>query len=77
MLQRRYSPEVPPTKMTSYTRFGAFLPDVTGFDAAAFRVARGEAAGTDPQHRLLQEATASALADAAADGSTQTTGTIR
>ena len=60
--------------MTSYVRFGAFLPDVTAFDAEAFKVARNEAAVMDPQHRLLQEATAQAFSDARTTGSAQTTG---
>lgn len=60
--------------MTAYVRCGAFISGVADFDAEVFRVARTEAASMDPQHRLLQEATAYALADATVDGNAQTTG---
>lgn len=34
-------------------RFGAYQDDVAGFDAGAFRLARGEAVALDPQSRVL------------------------
>ncbi|MEA2202764.1 MAG: mycolactone side chain polyketide synthase, partial [Solirubrobacteraceae bacterium] len=40
---------------TSYTRQGAFLHDVAGFDAAFFGISPREALTMDPQQRLLLE----------------------
>ena len=60
--------------MTAYTRFGAFCGNVDCFDATAFRIAKNEAATMDPQHRLLLEATAGALADGKVSSAAQTTG---
>ncbi|WP_399930215.1 SDR family NAD(P)-dependent oxidoreductase [Streptomyces kanamyceticus] len=48
----------------SYTAAGAFLDDVTGFDAAYFGIAPKEASRMDPQHRLLMELAVEALDDA-------------
>ena len=44
-----------------YTRHGAFLDDVRGFDAPLFRVSPREAASMDPQQRILLEVTWEAL----------------
>jgi acyl transferase domain-containing protein/acyl carrier protein len=53
----------------SNSRWGGFLDGLTGFDAALFRMSSVEAASTDPQHRLLLEATWRALEDAGLDPS--------
>ncbi|MBF6063666.1 acyltransferase domain-containing protein [Nocardia terpenica] len=45
-------------------RFGSFLPDPYAFDAKYFGISAEEAAYMDPQHRLLAETVADALADA-------------
>ncbi|MFG1920207.1 type I polyketide synthase, partial [Micromonospora sp. NPDC048898] len=41
----------------SYTRVGAFLDDIAGFDAELFGISPREATATDPQQRLLLETT--------------------
>jgi acyl transferase domain-containing protein len=40
---------------TSYTRNGAFLPDIAGFDNGLFGISPREALAMDPQHRILLE----------------------
>ncbi|MGV9567629.1 type I polyketide synthase, partial [Streptomyces sp. NPDC003480] len=46
------------------TRHGGFLDDLTGFDAALFGISAREAAGVDPQQRLLMEVSWEAFEDA-------------
>lgn len=46
----------------SYARFGAYLDTLFDFDATAFRLSKNEASALDPQHRLLLELAAEALA---------------
>lgn len=45
------------------TKFGAFVPGVHEFDAAAFGLPVPEAASMDPQQRLLLEQTLAAITD--------------
>ncbi|MFT7836004.1 acyltransferase domain-containing protein [Saccharothrix sp. BKS2] len=45
-------------------RIGGYLDDVSGFDAAFFDISPREAGRMDPQHRMLTEATWTALDDA-------------
>ena len=40
-----------------YVRFGSFVEDTSSFDAAAFRLASGEAVALDPQARIALEQT--------------------
>ncbi|MFF9626468.1 SDR family NAD(P)-dependent oxidoreductase [Streptomyces griseosporeus] len=47
-----------------YTRRGAFLKDIAGWDAELFGMSPQEALRTDPQHRLLMELVWEALEDA-------------
>ena len=47
-----------------YVRFAAFIPGVEAFDANLFRIPLVEAAGMDPQGRILLEQTHLALKDA-------------
>jgi len=65
-IDRAYSPQIPPSGMTIYARFGAFCSDMEAFDASAFRMTRPEASATDPQQRLLMEHLSLALDDASA-----------
>src|SRR5271154_1284555 len=48
----------------SVSRWGAFLDDVGGFDAAFFGLNENMAAATDPQHRLLLETSWEAIEQA-------------
>lgn len=50
---------------TAAPRFGAFLEDVTSFDAGFFSITPREGVTIDPQHRLLLEVSHEALEDAA------------
>jgi len=47
-----------------YVRFAAFMDGIDEFDAALFRLSQSEAAGMDPQGRILLEQTHLALRDA-------------
>src|ERR1700745_405259 len=49
-----YDPE-PGVPGRCVSRWGAFLDDVSGFDAAFFGISEQEATSIDPQHRLLLE----------------------
>ena len=51
----------------TYTRYGAFLPDVAGFDAEFFGISPREACAMDPQQRLLLEVCWEALETAGMD----------
>jgi acyl transferase domain-containing protein len=52
-------------------RFGAFLPDVSSFDAGLLAVSTAEAALMDPQQRLLLETAAEVLLTASSSSSSQ------
>lgn len=60
----RFVDEAAPRPNKSYTAAGAFLDDLTAFDAAYFGISPKEAVEIDPQQRLLLETTAEALDDA-------------
>jgi acyl transferase domain-containing protein/acyl-CoA synthetase (AMP-forming)/AMP-acid ligase II len=51
----------PSTTGRMHTRWGGFIDDVDQFDAAFFRMSGAEAAGTDPQQRLVLEVVWEAL----------------
>ncbi|MEM9282406.1 MAG: type I polyketide synthase [Verrucomicrobiota bacterium] len=53
-IESYYHPE-PGTPGRSYSKWGAFLDDIRGFDAEAFGISPREAVAIDPQHRLLLE----------------------
>ena len=60
-IDRAYSPQMPPSKMTIYVRHAAFCSEVDQFDTSAFRLTKPEGIVTDPQQRLLMEKCAEAL----------------
>ncbi len=51
----------------TYTRWGAFVGDVAGFDAGFFGIPPGEALAVDPQQRLMLECSWEALEQAGID----------
>ncbi|WP_372516809.1 beta-ketoacyl synthase N-terminal-like domain-containing protein, partial [Mycobacterium szulgai] len=51
----------------TYTRSGAFLTDIAGFDAEFFGISAREAAAMDPQQRILLEISWEALETAGID----------
>ncbi|MBI4852598.1 MAG: SDR family NAD(P)-dependent oxidoreductase [Acidobacteria bacterium] len=58
-----YDPD-PKKQSTSYSKWGAFLDDVKGFDASFFHISPREAKALDPQQRLLLEVSWEALENA-------------
>ncbi|TKK75837.1 beta-ketoacyl synthase, partial [Herbidospora galbida] len=60
-----YDPD-PRTPAAMYTRHGAFLPEITTWDAEFFGLSPREAVRIDPHHRLLLELTWEGLEDAGA-----------
>ncbi|GAA0440365.1 hypothetical protein Acor_12830 [Acrocarpospora corrugata] len=60
-----YHPD-PRTPAAMYTRYGAFLPEITGWDAEFFGLSPREALRMDPHQRLLLELAWEGLEDAGA-----------
>lgn len=63
-----YSPKIPPTLMTIYSRFGAFIEGIEQYDCDALRVNKAEAIATDPQQRLLMEHFLESIQQASGNG---------
>ena len=51
----------------SYSRWGGFLDDIYGFDAARYRITEADALAMDPTHRMLMELADELWADAGYD----------
>ena len=63
-MERAYSPQMPPSQMTIYSRFGAYMDGIDQFDCNALRLTKAEAVATDPQQRMLMEHFFTAMHDA-------------
>ena len=71
-VDRLYAQEPGTTQARSTSRWGAFLDDPAGFDAAFFDIDPDEAAVMDPQHRILLEVAHEALERAGYAGERRT-----